>query len=134
MHVGSLAIFASTGASPETILQKFRDHTVARFDLLPSYRRHLQPAPLNLDQPFWVREENIDLGYHIQRRTLPQPGTMVTVCAPWSPTCTPGAARSRSAALAISPDRRFGERRVRRLHEDTPRVRWMAWRAPWPCR
>jgi diacylglycerol O-acyltransferase len=77
MHVGSLTLFAPTDVPIETIFQKFRDHTVARFDLLPSYRRRLQPAPLRIDHPVWVREENIDLDYHMKRRTLPQPGTMV---------------------------------------------------------
>src|ERR1700723_1394884 len=75
MHVGSLAVFAPTEVSFERIVQKFRDHTVARLDLLPSYRRRLQAAPLNIDHPVWVREENIDLGYHIHHRTVPPPGT-----------------------------------------------------------
>jgi diacylglycerol O-acyltransferase / wax synthase len=81
MHVGSLTVFAPTQVSFETILQKFRDHTVARFDLLPSYRRRLQAAPLNLDHPVWVREENIDLDYHIQHRTLSPPGTIAQLRA-----------------------------------------------------
>jgi diacylglycerol O-acyltransferase len=81
MHVGALSVFAPTEVAFETILQRFRDHTVARYDLLPSYRRRLQAAPLNIDHPVWVREENIDLGYHIQHRTLPPPGTMTQLRA-----------------------------------------------------
>jgi diacylglycerol O-acyltransferase / wax synthase len=81
MHVGSLTLFAPAKVAFETILQKFREHTVARFDLLPSYRRRLQAAPFNLDHPVWVHEENIDLGYHIQHRTLPPPGTMAQLQA-----------------------------------------------------
>src|SRR3954451_2371923 len=76
MHVGSLTVFAPTSMAAETIFQTFRDHTVARFDMLPSYRRRLQRAPLGIDHPVWVREENIDLSYHMQHRTLPRPGTM----------------------------------------------------------
>jgi WS/DGAT/MGAT family acyltransferase len=76
MHVGSLTVFAPTSMAAETIFQRFRDHTVARFDVLPSYRRRLQRAPLGIDHPVWVREENIDLTYHMQHRTLPRPGTM----------------------------------------------------------
>jgi diacylglycerol O-acyltransferase len=81
MHVGTLSVFAPTEMDFETIVQRFRDHTVARFDLLPSYRRRLQAAPLNLDHPVWVREENIDLGYHIQHRTLSSPGTIAQLRA-----------------------------------------------------
>src|SRR4051794_10066555 len=76
MHVGSLTVFEATDVPIETIFQKFRDHTVARYDLLASYRRRLQRAPLGIDHPVWVREENIDLDYHMQLRTLPRPGTM----------------------------------------------------------
>jgi diacylglycerol O-acyltransferase len=76
MNIGSLTIFEPTAASPEIVFQAFRDHTVARLHLLPSYRRRVQMTPLSINHPVWVIEENLDLDYHIQRRALPQPGTI----------------------------------------------------------
>jgi WS/DGAT/MGAT family acyltransferase len=76
MNIGSVTIFAPTTASRDTIFQRFRDHTVARFDLLPSYRRRPQMMPLGIDHPVWVNEDKLDLDYHIQRRALPHPGSM----------------------------------------------------------
>jgi diacylglycerol O-acyltransferase / wax synthase len=76
MNIGSLTLFAPTAASPDAIFQSFRDHTVARLDLLPSYRRRVQMTPLSIDHPVWVDEDELDLNYHIRRRALPHPGRM----------------------------------------------------------
>ncbi len=74
MHVGSLTIFGPS-RRPD-VFQRFRDHTVARLDLLPSYRRRVQMMPLGIDHPVWVNEDKLDLDYHIRRVVLPRPGTM----------------------------------------------------------
>ncbi|MGP0091774.1 MAG: WS/DGAT/MGAT family O-acyltransferase [Xanthobacteraceae bacterium] len=74
MHVGSLTIFAPP--APDDVFQRFRDHTVARFDLLPSYRRRVKMMPLGIDHPVWVDEDDVDVDYHICRVVLPRPGTM----------------------------------------------------------
>jgi len=76
MNIGSVTIFAPTTASRDTIFQRFRDHTVARFNLLPSYRRWPRMMPLGIDHPIWVDEDKLDLDYHIQRRALSPPGSM----------------------------------------------------------
>jgi len=51
MHVGSLTIFASAAATRDKVFERFREHTAARLDLLPSYRRRLEMTPLGLDHP-----------------------------------------------------------------------------------
>lgn len=38
--------------------------------------RKLAPIPLDLDRPFWVEDQHIDLDYHIRHLTAPSPGTM----------------------------------------------------------
>src|SRR5271166_4208858 len=75
MHVASVTIFKP--ASPRNdFFARFREHTAARLDLLPSYRRRLEPTPLRIDQPVWVIEDKLDLDYHIRRAALPKPGGM----------------------------------------------------------
>jgi WS/DGAT/MGAT family acyltransferase len=76
MHFGSLTIFGPAVASGERLFESFRDHTVARFDLLPSYRRWPRAMPLAIDHPVWVDAHNLDLDYHIRHMALPRPGTM----------------------------------------------------------
>lgn len=75
MHVGSVTIFRPTAERADNF-QRFREHTAARLDLLPSYRRRLKPTPLNIDHPVWVIETDLDLDYHICHAALPRPGTM----------------------------------------------------------
>ncbi len=75
MNVGSLAIFAPP-LSPDDVFARFRDHTAARLDLFPLYRRRLEMTPLGLDHPAWVDGGDLDLDYHIHYAALPKPGTM----------------------------------------------------------
>ena len=80
MHVGSLTIFKPSG-SQEGLFERFRAHTAARLDLLPSYRRRLEPTPLGLDHPAWIVEDRVDLDYHIRHEALPKPGGMTELRA-----------------------------------------------------
>jgi WS/DGAT/MGAT family acyltransferase len=74
MHIASVTVFAPSELPPAEIHRAFRDHTRARLDLLPHYRRRLCPMPLSLDHPVWVEDDEVDLAYHIKRRALPAPG------------------------------------------------------------
>ena len=80
MHVASLTIF-----KPETpggdLFARFRAHTAARLDLLPSYRRRLESTPLGLDHPVWVVDDKLDLDYHLRHAALPKPGGMAELRA-----------------------------------------------------
>jgi WS/DGAT/MGAT family acyltransferase len=76
MHFGSLTIFGPAAVSGEKLFESFRDHTVAQFDLLPSYRRRPRAMPLSIDHPVWVDADSLDLDYHIRHMALPRPGTM----------------------------------------------------------
>ena len=75
MHVASVTIFKPS--SPEDdLFARFREHMAARLDLLPSYRRRLEPTPLGIDHPAWVVDDKLDLDYHIRHAALPKPGGM----------------------------------------------------------
>ncbi|MGO9422679.1 wax ester/triacylglycerol synthase family O-acyltransferase [Roseiarcus sp.] len=80
MHVASLTIFKPERPSDD-LFARFRAHTAARLDLLPSYRRRLEPTPLGLDHPVWIVEDKVDLDYHIRHEALPKPGGMAELRA-----------------------------------------------------
>ncbi len=75
MHVASVTIFKPESPRDD-LFARFREHTAARLDLLPSYRRRLEPTPLGIDHPAWVMEDKLDLDYHIRHAALPKPGGM----------------------------------------------------------
>ncbi len=75
MHVASVTIFKPQPGERD-LFARFREHTAAQLDLLPSYRRRLEPTPLGIDHPVWAIEEMLDLDKHIRRAALPKPGGM----------------------------------------------------------
>jgi len=75
MNIASLTIFTPASPQPDLFV-RFREHTAARLDLLPSYRRRLEMTPLGLDHPVWVTEDSVDLDHHIRHAVLPKPGTI----------------------------------------------------------
>ena len=75
MHIASVTIFKPVSPRDD-FFARFREHVAARLDLLPSYRRRLEPTPLGIDHPAWVIEDKLDLVYHIRHEALPKPGGM----------------------------------------------------------
>ncbi len=75
MNIASLTIFAPASPVPD-LFARFRKHTAARLDLLPSYRRRLEMTPLGIDHPVWVVDDSVDLDHHIRHVVLPKPGAM----------------------------------------------------------
>ena len=75
MHVSSVTMFKPSSPRDD-FFARFREHVAAQLDLLPSYRRRLEPTPLGIDHPAWVVEDKVDLDYHIRHAALPKPGGM----------------------------------------------------------
>ena len=75
MHVAGLGIFAPPPSGVD-VFKGFHDHIAARLHLLPFFERKLNAIPASLDNPVWIREDNVDLDYHIRQMALPRPGTM----------------------------------------------------------
>ncbi|MGW0481595.1 WS/DGAT/MGAT family O-acyltransferase [Nonomuraea sp. NPDC003214] len=46
----------------------------ARLPHVPALRRKLARVPFDLDHPYWVREDDLDLDYHVREIGLPPPG------------------------------------------------------------
>ncbi len=51
-----------------------------KINITPMFRRRLQEAPLSLDDPYWLEDENFDLEYHVRHVGLPQPGDWRQLC------------------------------------------------------
>ncbi len=52
----------------------------ARLHTSETYRERLVEVPFGLDRPYWVRDENFDIEYHIRHLSLPKPGTWRQLC------------------------------------------------------
>jgi len=51
-----------------------------RLETTPLFRRRLQRAPFQLDDPYWLEVDNFDLEYHVRHVGLPQPGDWRQLC------------------------------------------------------
>jgi WS/DGAT/MGAT family acyltransferase len=62
---------------------RFKDiltHIDRRLAGLPMFRQKLLRVPMNLDNPYWVEDENFDLEYHVRHIALPKPGDWRQFC------------------------------------------------------
>ncbi|MFC4535069.1 WS/DGAT/MGAT family O-acyltransferase [Sphaerisporangium dianthi] len=46
-----------------------------RSALVPPLRQRIMQVPFNLDHPYWVQDDTLDLDYHVRELALPPPGT-----------------------------------------------------------
>jgi WS/DGAT/MGAT family acyltransferase len=73
-HVSSLTLFDG-GSFPEGgAYRAIRDHIASRIPLLPPFRRRLVEVPFGLDLPYWIRDPDFDLDFHIRHIAVPPPG------------------------------------------------------------
>ena len=70
MAIASIAVFQGPAPAQEEVLALIAE----RLPAVPRYRQKLRTVPLRLGRPVWVDDPGFDLGYHVRRVTLPEPG------------------------------------------------------------
>ena len=76
MHVASLHLFDLPAGYRRDFHAAIRRQMARRLHLASIFQRRLAPMPLQFASPVWIHGDDVDLGYHVQRLTLPPPGTL----------------------------------------------------------
>jgi WS/DGAT/MGAT family acyltransferase len=75
-HVGGLNLVEVPRDYSQDFFEVYKAHIKSRMHLIPFLHSKLLELPLDLDRPFWIEDDNIDLDYHVRHETLPKPGNM----------------------------------------------------------
>ncbi len=76
MHVASLHLFDLPPGYTGDFHADIRRLMKHRLHVAPVLTRKLAPMPLQFANPVWIEDGSLDLDYHVQRITLPGPGTL----------------------------------------------------------
>lgn len=76
MHVASVSLFDLPPRYRHDFHAEVKRKLARRLHLAPVLHRRLAPMPLQFANPVWVDDDAVDLDHHVQRVTLPPPGTM----------------------------------------------------------
>ena len=79
MHVGSMAIFRVPEDHKGNFFEEFKAMIASRLHIAPILKSRLQKAPLDIDHPSWVEDDQFDIDRHIFRGSLPQPCDRATL-------------------------------------------------------
>ncbi|MET4206457.1 wax ester/triacylglycerol synthase family O-acyltransferase [Bradyrhizobium sp. LA2.1] len=79
MHVGSMAIFRLPDGYKGDFFEDFKAMIVSRLHIAPILKARLEKAPLDIDHPSWVEDDQFDIDRHIFRASLPQPRDRATL-------------------------------------------------------
>src|ERR1700742_4747964 len=79
MHVGSMAIFRLPEGYQGDFFEEFKEMIASRLHLAPILKSRLEKAPLDIDHPSWVEDDQFDIDRHIFRASLPAPRDRATL-------------------------------------------------------
>lgn len=80
-HVGGLGIYDPSTAPDgfvrfKQVIQNFEQ----RLQRLPLFRTRLVEVPGGLDRPYWIKDANFDVEFHLRHIALPEPGDWRQLC------------------------------------------------------
>jgi len=79
MHVGSMAIFRLPEDYKGNFFEDFKAMIASRLHIAPILKARLEKAPLDIDHPSWVEDDQFDIDRHIFRGSLPAPYDRATL-------------------------------------------------------
>ncbi|MFT6288356.1 MAG: WS/DGAT/MGAT family acyltransferase [Alcanivorax sp.] len=80
-HVGGLGIYdPSTAPGGVVRFKQVIDNFERRLNQNPLFRTRLVEVPGGLDRPYWVKDANFDVEFHLRHIALPQPGDWRQLC------------------------------------------------------
>jgi WS/DGAT/MGAT family acyltransferase len=79
MHVGSMAIFKPREGYDGDFFEDFKKLIASRLHLAPILISKLEKAPLDIDNPSWVIDDQFDIDRHIFPASLPAPADRATL-------------------------------------------------------
>src|SRR3954465_9180619 len=74
-HVSGLSIFARPDVPGYEPYARWRAQLEQRLHLLEPLRRRLVEIPLGVDHPYWIRDPDFDLDFHVRHTAVPPPGS-----------------------------------------------------------
>src|SRR5712664_2295791 len=78
-HVGSMAIFRLPDDYKGDFFEDFKAMIASRLHVAPILKARLEKAPLDIDHPSWVEDDQFDIDRHIFRASLPAPRDRATL-------------------------------------------------------
>lgn len=76
MHVASLHLCDLPKGYRGDFCADVKRQVAQRLHLVPLFRRKLRTLPLDIANPVWAEDADVDLDYHVRRVALPPPGTL----------------------------------------------------------
>jgi diacylglycerol O-acyltransferase / wax synthase len=73
MHVGSMAIFRLPGDYKGDFFEDFKSMIASRLQVAPILKARLEKAPLDIDHPSWVEDDQFDIDRHFPRQSSGAP-------------------------------------------------------------
>jgi diacylglycerol O-acyltransferase / wax synthase len=70
MHLGALAVFEGPAPSYQQLTELY----AAKLSRVPRYRQVVRTVPMQVLRPAWADDEHFEVGYHLRRAVVPQPG------------------------------------------------------------